>query len=79
MFVRCSYILVLFPFCAWFVLHSARAAGGTCVYVYTEIHRRGILVVNHFDYRVVLYIKGVMSNNYIDRGKDTWYNIGRAF
>jgi len=69
----------LFSFCAWFVLHSARAAGGTQVYVYTAIHRRAILVVNHFNYRVVSYTKGVVSNNYIDRGEDTWYNIGRAF
>ena len=79
MFVICSYVPGLFPVSSCFVLQGARAAGGTYVYVYTEIHRRAILVVNHFNYRAVLYTKGVVSNNYIDRGEDTWYNIGRAF
>tara|TARA_R100000278_G_scaffold117594_2_gene97662 strand:- start:849 stop:959 length:111 start_codon:yes stop_codon:yes gene_type:complete len=29
---------------------AARAIGGYTVYVYTEIHRRGFLAVNHFTY-----------------------------
>jgi hypothetical protein len=49
------------------------------VYVYTEIHRRGIWTVNHFDYREVVLIKGIVSNNYVDIPEDRWYNIGRAF
>jgi len=49
------------------------------VYVYTEIHRRGIWTVNHFDSRVVTSKKGVVSNNYVDIPEDRWYNIGRAF
>ena len=69
------YILNLFLVCSM----GARATGGCMVYVYTEIHRRAILVVNHFNYRVVSSTKGIMSNNYIDRGEGTWYNIGRAF
>ena len=39
---------------------------GVCVYVYTEIHRRGMWTVNHFDYRVVISIKGIVSNNCVD-------------
>ena len=58
---------------------GASATWGCMVYVYIEIHRRAILVVNHFNYRVVSSTKGIVSNNYVDRGEDTWYNIGRAF
>jgi hypothetical protein len=57
----------------------ARAIGGCRVYVYTELHRRGIWTVNHFDYRVVILKKGIVSNNYVDIPEDRWYNIGRAF
>jgi len=49
------------------------------VYVYVELHRRGIWTVNHFDYRVVISKKGIVSNNYVDIPEDRWYNIGRAF
>ena len=44
MFLVCSpYVLGLFS-------GSARAMGGSTVYVYVEIHRRGILAVNHLTY-----------------------------
>jgi len=61
------------------LFYPARATGGCMVYVYTEIHRRGIWTVNHFDSRVVTSKKGVVSNNYVDIPEDRWYNIGRAF
>ena len=61
------------------MFYPASATWGYVVYVYTEIHRRGIWTVNHFDYRVVNSIKGIVSNNYVDILEDRWYNIGRAF
>ena len=59
MFLVCSATAVYLPY-------PASATWGYYVYVYTEIHRRGIWTVNHFDYRVVNSIKGTVSNNYVD-------------
>ena len=72
----------MFCFCSRFVaalFYPASAIRGSMVYVYTELHRRGIWTVNHFDYREVILIEGIVSNNYVDIPEDRWYNIGRAF
>ena len=59
MFLVCSHNVIYLPY-------PASATWGYVVYVYVELHRRGIWTVNHFDYRVVISTKGAVSNNYVD-------------